>query len=33
MPVEVIIKRGERTFMTYLLKPLADRLAISFTEK
>ena len=32
MPVEVVIKRGERTFMTYLVKPLADRFAASFKD-
>jgi protease secretion system membrane fusion protein len=32
MPVEVIIKTGERSFMTYLIKPLTDRLARSFKE-
>jgi protease secretion system membrane fusion protein len=32
MPVEVVIKSGERTFMTYLFKPLTDRLAASFKD-
>jgi membrane fusion protein, protease secretion system len=32
MPVEVVIKSGERNFMSYLLKPLADRFARSFKE-
>jgi protease secretion system membrane fusion protein len=32
MPAEVVVKTGERTFMTYLLKPLADRFARSFKE-
>lgn len=32
MSVDVIVKTGERTFMSYLLKPLIDRLAISFKE-
>jgi protease secretion system membrane fusion protein len=32
MPVEVVIKRGERTFMTYLVKPLTDRLTASFKD-
>ncbi len=32
MPVEVIVKTGERTFMSYLVKPLADRFARSFKE-
>lgn len=30
MPVDVIIKAGERTFMSYLLKPLTDRTARAF---
>ena len=33
MPVQVIVKLGERTLMEYLIKPLFDRLAISFKEK
>jgi len=32
MPVEVIVKTGERSFMAYILKPLTDRLARSFKE-
>ena len=32
MPVEVIVKSGERSFMSYLLKPLSDRFARSFKE-
>jgi membrane fusion protein, protease secretion system len=32
MPVEVVIKGGERSFMSYMLKPLADRFARSFKE-
>jgi protease secretion system membrane fusion protein len=32
MPVEVIVKTGERSFMAYLLKPLSDRFARSFKE-
>ena len=32
MPVEVIVKTGERTFMSYLTKPLLDRFARSFKE-
>jgi protease secretion system membrane fusion protein len=32
MPVEVVVKSGERTFMSYLLKPLADRFAASFKD-
>jgi protease secretion system membrane fusion protein len=30
--VEVIVKRGERTFLSYLLRPLTDRFARSFKE-
>ena len=32
MPVEVVIKTGERSFMSYLLKPLSDRAARSFKD-
>ena len=32
MPVEVIIKNGERSFMSYLVKPISDRFARSFKE-
>ena len=32
MPVEVVIKGGERSFMSYMLKPLTDRFARSFKE-
>jgi protease secretion system membrane fusion protein len=32
MPVDVVIKTGERTFLSYLFKPLSDRLAKSFKE-
>ena len=32
MPVDVVIKSGERTFMSYLLKPLSDKLALAFKE-
>jgi len=32
MPVEVVVKSGERTFMSYLIKPLTDRFAASFKE-
>ena len=32
MPVEVIIKTGERSFMSYLSKPISDRFAKSFKE-
>ncbi len=32
MPVDVVIKSGERSFMSYLLKPLTDKLAISFKQ-
>ena len=30
MPVDVIFKSGERSFMSYLLKPLTDQLSKSF---
>jgi protease secretion system membrane fusion protein len=30
MPVEVIFKTGERTFLSYLLKPLTDKLSTAF---
>lgn len=33
MPVTVIIRAGERTFMNYLIRPLVDRLAASFKEE
>lgn len=32
MPVEVVIKTGERTFLNYLLKPLTDRTAVAFKD-
>lgn len=32
MPVDVIVKNGERTFMSYLLKPLLDSFALSFKD-
>lgn len=32
MPVEVVVKTGERTFLTYLTKPLSDRMARSFKD-
>lgn len=30
MPVDVVIKTGERSFMSYLLKPLSDKMANAF---
>ena len=33
MPVEVIIKTGERSLMTYLLHPLTKRVAAALTEE
>lgn len=33
MPVDIIIKTGERTMMDYLLKPLTDRVARSMKEE
>ncbi len=32
MPVEVVVKGGERSFMSYMLKPLLDRFARAFKE-
>lgn len=32
MPVDVIVKGGQRTFMGYLLKPLADKMARAFKD-
>ncbi len=32
MPVDVVIKAGERTFMSYLLKPLSDKFALAFKQ-
>lgn len=32
MPVEVIVKTGERSFFSYLIKPIADRFARSFKD-
>lgn len=32
MPVDVVIKAGERTFMSYLLKPLTDKMARAFKD-
>ncbi len=33
MPVQVVIKTGERTLLTYLLHPLTKRIAASMTEE
>jgi HlyD family secretion protein len=33
MPVEAFIETGERTMMSYLLKPLHDQLMHAFREK
>jgi len=33
MPVDVIVKTGERTMMEYLMKPLTDRMARSMKEE
>jgi len=30
MPVQVVIKTGSRTFLSFLFKPFIDRLAVSF---
>lgn len=32
MPVEVVVRTGERSFMNYILKPLKDRISRSFKE-
>lgn len=32
MPVELFVKTGERTMMSYLLKPFFDRAKTSMTE-
>jgi HlyD family type I secretion membrane fusion protein len=32
MPVQVVIKTGSRTFLSYIFKPFLDRLAISFLK-
>lgn len=32
MPVEVLVKTGERSFMNYIIKPLRDRISRSFKE-
>lgn len=32
MPVEVIVKTGERSFFSYLIKPISDRFARSFKD-
>ena len=32
MPVDVVIKSGERSFISYLLKPLSDKFARAFKE-
>ena len=33
MPVELFVKTGERTMMSYLLKPIFDRATTSLTEE
>jgi len=30
MPVDVVIKTGERTFMSLLLKPISDKFSMAF---
>ena len=32
MPVDVIVKQGERTFMSYLLRPLTNKFALAFKD-
>jgi HlyD family secretion protein len=33
MPVEVFIRTGERTLLSYLMKPIADQMHRAFREK
>jgi HlyD family secretion protein len=33
MPVEVFIRTGERTLLSYLVKPMADQMHRAFREK
>ena len=33
MPADVIVKLGDRTFMSYLIKPFTDRAALSMKER
>jgi protease secretion system membrane fusion protein len=33
MPVELFVKTGERTMMSYLFKPLADRAHSALSEE
>ena len=33
MPVEVFVRTGERTLMSYLLKPVFDRAKTSMSEE
>jgi protease secretion system membrane fusion protein len=32
MPVDVVVKSGERSFMSYWLKPLTDKMAVAFKQ-
>jgi protease secretion system membrane fusion protein len=32
MPVDVVFKTGERTFLSYLFKPLSDKMAKAFQD-
>ena len=32
MPVTILVKTGERSFLSYLLKPLSDRFSGSFKD-
>ena len=32
MPADVIVRRGDRTFMSYLVKPLSDKFAAAFKD-
>jgi HlyD family secretion protein len=33
MPVEAFVQTGDRTMLSYLMKPLSDQLMRSFREK
>ena len=33
MPVDVVFKTGERTFLSYFLKPITDKLAKGFQDR
>jgi protease secretion system membrane fusion protein len=33
MPVDVFIKTGERTFLSYVIKPITDRIRSAMSEE